>query len=75
MTWLRTLSRRWKTFPFTLACALVLAAGCTGADAAGTSDHFLDGTADNPQIGLVVNSLGKALTMFQLGAPSEQRQI
>jgi hypothetical protein len=53
--------------------ALALAVGCS--DSSGSSDRFLDGTADNPEIGLVINSVGKALTMFQLGNPSEQRQI
>lgn len=36
---------------------------------------FLAGTDDDPQIGLVVNSTGQALTLFQLGAPTESRQV
>lgn len=36
---------------------------------------FLGGTREDPQIGLVVNSTGKALTLFQLGSPTTQAQI
>ena len=36
---------------------------------------FLGGTTGNHEIGLVVNSTGKALTMFQLGSPTTQQQI
>ena len=36
---------------------------------------FLEGTESDPQIGLVVNSTGKALTLFQLGDPAETREI
>lgn len=36
---------------------------------------FLSGTEDDPQIGLVVNSTGRALTLFQLGDPDETRTV
>jgi len=36
---------------------------------------FLGGTTDNHEIGLVVNSTGKSLTLFQLGSPTTQKQI
>lgn len=36
---------------------------------------FLEGTSGNPQIGLVVNSLGRSVSLFQLGNPEESRQI
>jgi len=36
---------------------------------------FLAGTASNHQIGVVVRSTGKAITMFQLGSPTTQQQI
>ena len=36
---------------------------------------FLQGTADNPQIGLLVNSTGRAVTLLQLGDASAVRQI
>ena len=36
---------------------------------------FLAGTDQDPQIGLVVHSGEKALTLFQLGAPTQQRKL
>jgi hypothetical protein len=36
---------------------------------------FLQSTEDNPPIGLVENSTGRALTLFQPGAPDERRQV
>ncbi len=36
---------------------------------------FLDGQVDNPEIGIVVNSTGNALRLFQLGNPAERRDI
>jgi DNA-binding beta-propeller fold protein YncE len=57
-----------------LLLTAVLAAGC-GDDGVSPPPGFLGGTEDNPQIGLVVNSTGKALTLFQLGEPTETREI
>lgn len=54
--------------------ALALAA-CNDDDPLDPQRSFINGTRDNQQIGLVVNSTDKALTLFQLGNPSEQRQI
>ena len=53
----------------------VLAGGCGDDLGAPTPPGFLDGTETNPQIGLVINSTGKALTLFQLGDPTETREI
>jgi len=36
---------------------------------------FLDGTEDDPQIGLVVTSLERTLEMFHLGDPAQRRTI
>ena len=36
---------------------------------------FLAGTANNAEIAIVLNSTGKALTMFQVGDPSQKRQV
>jgi len=36
---------------------------------------FLDGTIDDPQIGIVVNSTANAIRLFQLGDPTETRSI
>jgi hypothetical protein len=53
-----------------------LAGGCGNDDSvAPVTRGFLEGTESNPQIGLVVNSTGKALTLFQLGDPTETREI
>lgn len=37
--------------------------------------EFLDGTVRNAEIGIVVNSREKAIRLFQLGDPDEQRDI
>ena len=63
-----------------LLAALVSCSSTEPVDPSGTepvdpSGSFLDGTASDPQIGLVINSTGRALTMFQLGNPAEQRQV
>ena len=57
------------------AILLVTLAGCSSTSSTNPSGSFLDGTASDPQIGLVINSTGRALTMFQLGNPAEPRQI
>ncbi|MEM7415747.1 MAG: hypothetical protein AAF389_09650 [Gemmatimonadota bacterium] len=36
---------------------------------------FLDGTVGDPQIGFVVNSTGNAISLFQLGNPTETRSV
>jgi YVTN family beta-propeller protein len=62
--------------PYVLrASTAVLLAALVGCSSTDPSGSFLDGTASDPQIGLVVNSTGRALTMFQLGNPAEQRQV
>lgn len=61
-----------------LTLLLVLSlASCSddGEPLAPTERPFLQGTEADPQIGLVVNSTGRALTLFQLGAPEESRQV
>ncbi len=37
--------------------------------------EFLDGTLGDPQVGVVVNSLGNAIRLFQLGDPEERHDI
>lgn len=60
-----------------IALVLVLTAGaCDDGDPVGPADRpFLEGAGDDPQIGVVVNSLGRSLTLFQLGDPGEQRTV
>jgi DNA-binding beta-propeller fold protein YncE len=60
--------------------AVILASAACGSDDTATGPDpaeppFLAGTQDDPQIGLVVASLGRTLTMFQLGDPEERRTI
>ncbi|HEX2188941.1 MAG TPA: hypothetical protein VHG51_08600 [Longimicrobiaceae bacterium] len=57
-----------------LAGALALAA-CDGDSPFKPELGFLAGTEDDQQIGVVVNSTERALTLFQLGAPREVRQV
>ena len=37
--------------------------------------EFLDGTVGNAEVGVVVNSLGNTIRLFQLGDPDERRDI
>ena len=62
--------------------ALPIAAIALSAIACGSDDTtqpvapgFLGGTSSNHEIGLVVNSTGKAITLFQLGSPATQKSI
>jgi hypothetical protein len=53
-----------------------LVAACSSDKVSGPSvPSFLQGTSNNHQIGIVVNSTGRALTLFQLGSPTTQRTI
>ena len=59
--------------------SLALAAGLVSCSSDATSPSvapgFLGGTSSNHQIGVVVNSTGKAITLFQLGSPGTEEQI
>ncbi len=61
--------------PALLITAAIVLTSCASDPATTPSRSFLQGTSDDPQIGLLINSTGRALTMFQLGDPAEQRQI
>jgi hypothetical protein len=67
----------WLVRPAVRPTALLLVAilGACSDNQIDPNREFLDGTADNPQIGLVVNSTGKALTLFQLGDPSNVHSV
>jgi hypothetical protein len=60
-----------------LAAALIVATAACGSDTATTpgTPGFLGGTGDNHEIGVVMNSTGKSMTLFQLGDPTVQQQI
>jgi hypothetical protein len=51
------------------------ACGNDGVTPVSAAPGFLGGTSDNHEIGVVVNSTLKAVTMFQLGSPATQVQI
>lgn len=58
-----------------IAGAVLLTLGC-GSDATSPiAPGFLGGTSDNHQVGVVINSTGKAVTLFQLGNPTNQQHI
>jgi hypothetical protein len=67
---LRQLPRR-----FAALALLVAAMACADDATAPAAPGFLGGTADNHQIGVVVHSTGKSVTLFQLGNPAIQQQI
>lgn len=60
---------------FIIPLALLGALACSSDRATAPARSFLDGTAADPEIGIVVNSTGKAVTLFQLGAPDSTREI
>src|SRR4051812_11270985 len=59
----------------TLAAIIVGAVACGGDTAKPVAPGFLGGTSSDHEIGVVVNSLGKSITLFQLGSPTTQQQI
>lgn len=70
--------QRAKRFrvPVIVTIALVAVAGaCSDSTGPSVAPGFLGGTSSNHEIGLVVNSTGKALTMFQVGSPTTVKQI
>ncbi len=64
-----------RAVPILLLVVTLASCSDDGEPLAPTERPFLQGTEDDPQIGLVVNSTGRALTLFQLGAPEESRQV
>ncbi len=62
---------RATSLPASLITAVLFAAcGSDGTTEPTPASGFLGGIASNREIGVVVNSTGKALTMFQLGSPT-----
>ncbi len=65
--------RRSKPFlPHASLSALTIVAmlGCASEVVSPVAPGFLGGTANDHEIGVVVNSLGKTLALFQLGSPT-----
>jgi hypothetical protein len=67
-----TVRRRFAFVGFLL---LVASASCGDDTSAPIAPGFLGGTSSNHEIGVVVNSTGKSVTLFQLGSPTTQQQI
>jgi hypothetical protein len=61
--------------PLTALVASVAVAACGNAPTGTGNRTFLNGAKGNAQIGLAVNSLGRSVTLFQLGAPTKQEQL
>lgn len=59
-----------------LAALVVLATGCNSDSVTSPPvTGFLVGTPSNRQVGVVVNDLGRSLTLFQAGSPATQETI
>ncbi len=64
---------RW--LPAVALLALATACGSDNVTEPDVAPGFLGGVEGNREIGVVVNSLSKAITMFQLGSPTTTVQI
>ena len=66
-----------RVYPGRHAAALLLFLGLAACDESPTEevDRFLEGSGGNPHVGLVLNSLGRSLTLFHVGDPSQQREV
>lgn len=58
-----------------LAIGVLTLGACDGDGPTDAVRDFLQGTRDEAEIGLVVRSTGKALTLFQLGEPAQTREV
>ena len=54
---------------------LAAAVSCGDDSVEPIAPGFLGGTSSNHEVGVVVNSTGKSVTLFQLGSPATQQQI
>jgi YVTN family beta-propeller protein len=60
-----------RLLPAALAATVACGDSATGLRA----NDILPGTPDDAEVGVVLNSVGKSLTLFQAGAPANVRQI
>jgi hypothetical protein len=58
-----------------LPLAAVCALSCSDATTAPVAPGFLGGTASDHEVAVVVNSLGRSVTLFQHGSPATQEQV
>jgi hypothetical protein len=64
---------RFTTFGALASLAFTLS--CSDATTAPVAPGFLGGTPSDHEIGVVVNSLARSLTLFQHGSPSMEQQV
>lgn len=55
--------------------AASLSLSCSSDATSPFAPGFLGGTSSDHEVGVVVNSLGRSLTLFQHGSPTTQRQV
>jgi hypothetical protein len=65
----------WINRQLIVAAVVAATAGCSSDAVSPYASGFLGGTSSNHEIGVVVNSTGKSITLFQLGSPTTQQQI
>ena len=58
-----------------LTAAVALTLSCSDDTTAPFAPGFLGGTSSDHEVGVVVNSLGRSVTLFQHGSPSTQQQV
>lgn len=61
--------------PIALAAAFAFVLSCSNDTTAPIAPGFLGGTSTDHEVGVVVNSLGRSVTLFQHGNPSSQQQV
>jgi YVTN family beta-propeller protein len=66
---------RIRRLPLLLAAALLAACDSSEDGPLAGGSSFLAGTSSNPDVGVVLNSLSRSLTLFQAGDPAERREI
>lgn len=66
-----------RSFPrlVAIATAAALSLSCSSDATSPFAPGFLGGTSTDHEIGVVVNSLGRSVTLFQHGSPATQQQI
>ena len=55
--------------------SLALTLSCSNDTTAPIAPGFLGGTSSDHEIGVVVNSLARSVTLFQHGSPATQQQV
>lgn len=72
-----TIRRSLRLSALSLLAATLLLAACEDSDPVQPPSErtFIEGTEGDARIGLVVNSLGSALRLFQLGDPDQVREV